>query len=97
MVFLGVNRSGLGTSSTTNYKFYRAVGQCHGPWCKQSLGRVGSHGVPTLNHVSKSQHGGEVPTFEPPKTINVWLIIIKSRILIVSFKNVRGGRVESWV
>jgi hypothetical protein len=28
-----VNRSGPGTSSTTNHKFYRALGRLHGPWC----------------------------------------------------------------
>ena len=32
---LGVNQSGLGTRSTTNHKFYRALGRFHGPWCKQ--------------------------------------------------------------
>ena len=31
--FLGVNRSGPKTSSTTNHKFYRALGQLQGPWC----------------------------------------------------------------
>ena len=35
--FLGVNWSGPGTSSTTNHKFYRALGRLHGPWCKQPL------------------------------------------------------------
>ena len=37
IVFLGVNRSGLGTSSTGNHIFYRALGRLHGPWCKQPL------------------------------------------------------------
>ena len=32
--FLGVNQSGLGTSSIANHKFYKALGQLHGPWCK---------------------------------------------------------------
>ena len=31
--------------------------------------RAGSHGVPSLTYVSKSQHGGKVPTFEPRDTI----------------------------
>ena len=35
--FLGVNRSGRTTNSTANPKFYRALGQLHGPWCKQPL------------------------------------------------------------
>jgi hypothetical protein len=39
---LGVNRSGPGTSSTTNHKFYKALGWLHGPWCKQPL-RATSH------------------------------------------------------
>ena len=41
--------------------------------------RAGSHGsqVPSPTHVSKSQHGGKVPTFEPQETIKIWLIIIK--------------------
>ena len=38
---LGVKQSGPGTSSTTNHKFYKALGgRLHGPWCKQPL-RVG--------------------------------------------------------
>ena len=39
--------------------------------------RAGSHGVPSPTHVSKSYHGGHVPTFEPQKIIKLWLIIIK--------------------
>ena len=39
--------------------------------------RVDSHGVPSPTHVSKSQHGGKVPTFEPQVTIEIWLIIMK--------------------
>ena len=35
--FLGVNRSGPGMSSTTNHKIYMALGQRHGPWCKEPL------------------------------------------------------------
>ena len=35
-----------------------------------SLG-VGSHGVPSPNHPSKSQHGGKVPIFEPHGTIKI--------------------------
>ena len=31
LYFLGVNRSSHGTSSTTNHKFYMALGQLHGP------------------------------------------------------------------
>ena len=27
----------MGTSSIANHKFYRALGQLHGPWCKQPL------------------------------------------------------------
>jgi hypothetical protein len=30
----GVNQSALGTSSTTNRKFYMGLGQLHAPWCK---------------------------------------------------------------
>ena len=43
--FLGVSRSGLGTSSTTNYFSYKALGWLHGPWCKQPLSgpRLGVH------------------------------------------------------
>ena len=32
-------------------------------------------GTPT--HVSKSQHGGKVPTCEPQVTTKIWLIITK--------------------
>ena len=38
--FLGVNRSGPGTNSTTNHRFYMALGQLHGPWCKQPLSDI---------------------------------------------------------
>ena len=34
---LGVNRSDVGTSSTSNDKFYKALRRLHGPWCKQPL------------------------------------------------------------
>ena len=34
---LGVNWSGLGTTSTTNHKFYRALAWLHDPWCKHIL------------------------------------------------------------
>ena len=37
IISLGVNRSGPRTSSTTNHKFYKALGQPHGPWCKEPL------------------------------------------------------------
>ena len=40
--FLGVNRSGPRTTSTTNHKFYKSVGRLHDPWCKQLLS--GCHG-----------------------------------------------------
>ena len=32
ILFLGVNQSGHGTNSPTNHKFYKALGQLHGPW-----------------------------------------------------------------
>ena len=35
--FLGVNRSGPGTSSTLDHILYKALGRLHGPWCKQPL------------------------------------------------------------
>jgi hypothetical protein len=38
--------------------------------------RAGSHEVPSPTHVSKSQRGGKVPTFEPQETIEIFLIII---------------------
>ena len=43
--------------------------------------RAGSHGsqVPSPTRVSKSQHGGEVPTCELQAIIKIWLIIIKVR------------------
>ena len=37
IVFLSVNRSGLGMSSSTHHRIYKALGHLHGPWCKQSL------------------------------------------------------------
>jgi hypothetical protein len=38
--FLGVNQSGCRTSSTTNHRFYRALRQLHGPWCKPPLSKA---------------------------------------------------------
>jgi hypothetical protein len=37
--------------------------------------KVASHEVPSPGHVSKSQHGGKVPTFESQFIIKIWLII----------------------
>ena len=37
LFFIGVNLSGPETSSTSNHRFYRTLGQLHGPWCKQPL------------------------------------------------------------
>ena len=47
--------------------------------------RANSHRVssPNSTHVSKFQHGGKVPTFEPQNTIKIWSILIKGRILII--------------
>jgi hypothetical protein len=39
--------------------------------------RASIHEVPSPTHVSKSQHGGKVPTLEPQTIIKIWLIIIK--------------------
>ena len=30
--------------------------------------------VPSPAHVSKSQHGGKIPTTEPQETIKVWFL-----------------------
>ena len=35
--FLGVNQNGPKTNSTTNHKFYEALGRLHGPWFIQPL------------------------------------------------------------
>ena len=40
-------------------------------WIRCINVRVGSHGVPSPNH------GDKPPTFEPPETIQIWLIINK--------------------
>ena len=40
---LVLTESGWGTSSTTNHKFDKALGQLHGPWCEQSLAYLESH------------------------------------------------------
>ena len=39
--------------------------------------KTSTHRVPSATHVSKSQHGGKVPTCEPQVIIEIWLIIIK--------------------
>ena len=51
--------------------------------------------VPSPTHVSKSQHGDEVPTYEAKGTVKVWLvIIIEVRLLIILWQNVCGTCVE---
>ena len=42
----------------------------------------GSHWVPSPTHVSKYQHGGKVPTFEPQYIMKTWLNIIKVESLL---------------
>ena len=51
--------------------------------------------VPSPTHVSKSQHGGKVPTFQSQKTIQIWLIIIKDFTILC--RNIHRTYVESWV
>ena len=60
---------------------------------------AGSHGVPSLRpiHVSKSQHEGKVPTFEPQEIIKITFIIIKVRSLIILCKKTPGTCVDSKV
>ena len=38
--FLGLNRSGSRTNSTTNHKFCMGSRRLYGPWCKQPLNRL---------------------------------------------------------
>jgi hypothetical protein len=66
---------------------------------KNMLLRAGSHGsqVSSPIHVSKSQHGGEDPTFEAKGTVKVWSIIIEDISLIILCKNICGICVEGWV
>ena len=53
-----------------------------------SLGpRASSHGVPSPTHVSKSKHGGKVPTIEPQQIIKVWFTSIKIRSWLFMQKN----------
>ena len=49
------------------------------------------------SHVSKSQHGGKIPTFEPQAIMKIWLIIIKGGSFNIICKNSHGSDVESWV
>ena len=45
---------------------------------KSDLGLVHMESqVPSPIHVSKSRHGGKVPTFELQEIIKIWLIIVK--------------------
>ena len=53
--------------------------------------RVGSHGIPSPTHVSKS------PTFELQKTIRIWLSISKIGSRLFYAKVFVGLGVESWV
>ena len=43
--------------------------------------------VSSSTHVSKSQHGGKVPTLEPQETIKIWLIIIEVKSWLFYAKN----------
>ena len=57
--------------------------------------RVGSHGVPSPTYVSKSQHGGKVPTFEFQETIKIWFIFIEVSLLSILCKYIRTY-IASW-
>ena len=59
--------------------------------------RAGSHGsqVPRPTHVSKSQHGGKVPTFEPQETITIRFVFIKVASLF--YANNIITYIERWV
>ena len=46
--------------------------------------------VPSPTHVSKSQHGGKVPTFEPRETTKLWLIVVRIGFLIFYAKVFTG-------
>jgi hypothetical protein len=39
--------------------------------------KAGLHGVPSLSHDSKFQHGGKVPTYEPQVLTKICIIIMK--------------------
>jgi hypothetical protein len=52
--------------------------------------------ISSPTYVSKSQHGGKFPTFEPHNTIKIWLIIIESD-LDYFMQNINGIGVESRV
>ena len=49
-----------------------------------------SHGVPSPTHVSKSKHGGKVPTIEPQQIIKVWFTSIKIRSWLFHAKKLSG-------
>ena len=51
--------------------------------------RVGSCGVPSPSHVSKSQHGGKAPTFQPQETNKIWFIFIKVGIWLFYAKKLK--------
>ena len=53
--------------------------------------------VTSTMHISKSQHGGKVPTSEPQVITKIWLNIIKKRMFIILWINILGTYVESWV
>ena len=53
--------------------------------------------VSSPTNVSKYQHGGRVPTFEPQETIEIWLIIIEIGSQLLNANILAGlvSRVES--
>ena len=55
-----------------------------------TLVRANSHRVPSPTHVSKSQHGGKVPTCEPQVITKIWLIMIKGRTWLFRAKIFAG-------
>ena len=51
--FPGVNQSVRGMSLTANHRFYKAIGQHYGPWCKQPLRYL--HGDKTVIGLGNSR------------------------------------------
>ena len=76
--FLGVNRCGPGTRSTTNHKFYKALGQLHGPWCKPARSVVDRglewYRCPLFKNTTPSfTHYGFMNTWSrTTKSIHLW-------------------------
>ena len=67
--FRDINWSGPGTSSTTNHKFYRALGWLHGPWCKLLKWNKLENGGNAYGHFTLEPRAMTMQLWEPKRSV----------------------------